>query len=332
MSELPHEARDDDPTVETSLSRGLSRQPLDAAAFARIRAAAAAEWAECYERRASELSRRIRIARRLALAAAILVAVLIGIVNTVHRPPEVVVGSVLRTEQGTLESGRLEWLPHHAMTTGAPLRAGDRYTSLGATLIALARGGTLRVAPGSAFEATTDEEIVLSSGRVYLDFPRGGAGFIVRTSAGTVEHIGTQFEVATLASGMRVRVREGSVSVHTVNGVHAAEAGTELVVYADQITERPLATHGPEWDWVAAITPGFDIEDRPVAEFLSWVARETGRRIVFADDLTRERAIQTRLHGSISGLAPLEALERVLATTTLRCDVQADVIRVSSIG
>jgi ferric-dicitrate binding protein FerR (iron transport regulator) len=239
-------------------------------------------------------------------------------------------GSVLRTEHGNLEGGRIEWLPHHALEAGAPLHVGDSYTSDGTTLIALSGGGTLRVAPGSAFEVSADAEVLLNSGRVYLDFPRGVDGFVLRTSTGTVEHIGTQYEVTALARGMRVRVREGSVSVHTLNGVQPAEAGTEIVVYADEVVRQPVPTYGPEWKWAESIAPEFDIEDQPLADFLNWVARETGRRIVFADDRTRQLATETRLHGSIHGLNPSQALERVLSTTTLRCDVQENVIRVSS--
>jgi hypothetical protein len=36
------------------------------------------------------------------------------------------------------------------------------------------------------------------------------------------------------------------------------------------------------------------------------------------------------LHGSVQGLKPLDALDRVLSTTSLRFELQGDAIRVSS--
>ena len=63
---------------------------------------------------------------------------------------------------------------------------------------------------------------------------------------------------------------------------------------------------------------------------LTWVARETGRHIEFADEKARQIAGQTRLHGSIHGLAPLDALDQVMSTTSLHFEMHDDVIRVSS--
>ena len=78
------------------------------------------------------------------------------------------------------------------------------------------------------------------------------------------------------------------------------------------------------------LAPEFEIEGQPLAGFLDWVARETGRHIQFADTGVRDTALRTRLHGSIRGLAPLEALGRVLSTTSLRFEVHDDIIRISS--
>jgi hypothetical protein len=63
---------------------------------------------------------------------------------------------------------------------------------------------------------------------------------------------------------------------------------------------------------------------------LGWVGRETGRRVDFADEHVRAVARGTLLHGSVQGLKPLDALDRVLSTTSLRFELQGDAIRVSS--
>jgi hypothetical protein len=93
-----------------------------------------------------------------------------------------------------------------------------------------------------------------------------------------------------------------------------------------------MSTHGRQWSWVEALAPEFEIEDRPLGDFLQWAARETGRELQITDDRARSVVERTRLRGSVRGLTPLEALERVLRSTSLRFDLHEDAIRVSSDG
>jgi ferric-dicitrate binding protein FerR (iron transport regulator) len=166
---------------------------------------------------------------------------------------------------------------------------------------------------------------------LYLDFPPGSKPFVLHTPGGIVEHIGTQFEVLATERDVRIRVREGSVRVLTLNGTETVETGTELFVpNTGPVVSHSVSTYGPEWEWVEAISPPYEIENRPLIDFLAWVARETGRRLDFADAHAQEVALHTRLHGSVDGLKPLEALDRVLSTTSLRFEVDGGTIRVSS--
>ncbi len=71
------------------------------------------------------------------------------------------------------------------------------------------------------------------------------------------------------------------------------------------------------WAWVGEIAPAFDIENRPLPEFLRWVSRETGREIVFASPGAEQAARAVVLRGSVTGLAPAQAMAAVLATTDL---------------
>ena len=80
------------------------------------------------------------------------------------------------------------------------------------------------------------------------------------------------------------------------------------------------------------MAPDIDIENRPLQEFLEWVARETGRKLVMADDATRRQVGTIRMHGNVRGLTPMEALMAVMASTSLRFDLPAGVIRVSFAG
>jgi ferric-dicitrate binding protein FerR (iron transport regulator) len=214
---------------------------------------------------------------------------------------------------------------------GDEVPTGQRVTSTGNSLVALSQGGALRIAPGTALQVIGIREVLLQSGRVFLDFPRNADAFVVRTSAGTIEHVGTQFEVSAGAVGTRIRVREGSVRMHTASDSRVFEAGAEVfITNGGTVTRRNIPTYGEDWEWAESMAPDFDIENRELNDVLNWVARETGRHVEFSDEQAREIASQTRLHGSIRGLAPLEALDRVLSTTSLRFEVRGDVIRVSS--
>src|SRR5262249_14764699 len=110
-----------------------------------------------------------------------------------------------------------------------------------------------------------------------------------------------------------------------------AEKGTELSIPATgAIVGRPIPTYGPEGGWVDAAAPDYDLENKRLIDFLSWVGPETGRRVDFPDKHLRAGARAKVLHGSVQGLKPLDALDRVLSTTSLRFELQGDSIRVSS--
>jgi hypothetical protein len=59
------------------------------------------------------------------------------------------------------------------------------------------------------------------------------------------------------------------------------------------------------------------------------VARESGRKLVLADDEARKQSASIRMHGSVHGLTPMQALSAVMATTELRYDLPDGQIRVS---
>jgi ferric-dicitrate binding protein FerR (iron transport regulator) len=200
--------------------------------------------------------------------------------------------------------------------------------------VALEGGGTLRIAHGSVVEAHNVNEIELREGLIYVDLPPGlnrPAAFVVRTSLGSIEHVGTQFEVATVDHTVRIRVREGKVRLRREKEWEVASAGTEMIVpQSGPVIRQALLTHGNQWSWVEALAPDYEIEDEQLVDFLQWAARETGRELDIADGHAREVAEQTRLHGTVDGLDPLEAVGRVISTTTLRYDLHEGAIRVSS--
>jgi hypothetical protein len=334
MSESNNTRNQDEGAAEHALRDGLRAPTLSAEAMQRIRAAAQQEW------RAAHPAEPVRApARRwLSLAAAASVAVLAGVVgwnafmaNTADGGA--VVGQLARFEApGIVESHYLR--RDSSLSEGSSLHAGQTLDVRGDSLITLTGGGNLRVARASSFEVVAANAVRLDRGELYVDIPPGSRSsdrFMVLTPAGEFRHVGTQFAVAIVNGMTRLRVREGSVLWHATEGDSTVNAGTEVVIDRNHtVTRRPIATTGREWAWAESLAPDFEIENRPLQEFLVWFSRETGRKLELADESARKQTATILMHGNVRGLTAMEALTAVMSATTLRFELPEGVIRVSS--
>jgi ferric-dicitrate binding protein FerR (iron transport regulator) len=193
----------------------------------------------------------------------------------------------------------------------------------GRVALAMRDGVSVRLDHNTNVALVDADRIDVSAGAVYVDSgvtePRAGR-LIVETPGGVVRHVGTQYEARIVNGGTRIRVREGRVDVEAVSGsIRTLQVGDQIVVSRSGIEERgSIAPSSDEWDWASATAPEFDIDGRPVHEFLTWAGRETGLRVVFATPESAAEARRAVLSGSVAGLAPDEALAAVLPTTSLR--------------
>ena len=298
--------------------------------LALIRERAQQEW-----RAVNAEARRMRRWRLAGLAASVLLAA-VGLSAWWHAPAvRAEFGQVVRADAGGLED-RSGLFGRPLLGVSAKLYVGQTIKARGPALIVVGDGGSIRVASGSLFELRDQRTVQLRYGQMYVEFPpgvAGAAGLVVATSAGTVEHLGTQFEVATLDRNIRVRVREGQVRFVGATVPVIAGAGTELDIGSSGgVARKVIETHGRDWAWAESLAPDFVLDGRHLVDFLHWVARETGRQIDFADERARQVAESTVLHGSVRGMTPLEALTSVVSTTSLRFQLQDHSIRVVSGG
>jgi ferric-dicitrate binding protein FerR (iron transport regulator) len=320
---------EDDPSIERALTTALSTEPLDDQTLERLRATVMDEW-----RAANAPARFDRKGRWIAVSAAAVVAALA--VGFIVRPTgdAAVVGTVARLDDGGIDVRGTFWR-HRTAHVGDALKTGETLTVHGPVLLSLMQGGTLRVAAGSVLDLTGGAEVSLAHGLVYLDVApsiKSSTPLRIVTRVGAVEHLGTQFEVLSNEGAVRIRVREGRVRLVGHAGTVVASAGTELLASVrGGISQRSVETYGRDWLWVAALAPDYDIEGRPLIDFLQWVSRELGRRIEYADANARDVAARTIMHGSVRGREPLEALADVLATTSLTYEMRADTIRLHSV-
>ena len=140
--------------------------------------------------------------------------------------------------------------------------------------------------------------------------------FVVKTSAGEVRHLGTQYAVRTAGPAVQVSVREGLVAIDRGSDRVIGSAGEQLSLSPGAAVVRTrLPIHDAQWAWIQTITPPFAIENRSLDEFLTWAARQTGRRLVYASRTAANEAESVRLKGSVAGLAPDAAVLAVGATT-----------------
>lgn len=208
-----------------------------------------------------------------------------------------------------------------ALKVGDAVDADSRIVTGEATVaLVLSSGLSVRLAPASESVFESAERLRLDRGRVYVDSGSRAAGdpWVVETGLGEVRHLGTQYLVALEDEGLSVAVREGRIALRPAQGGTAqttAIAGERLRVAADapgQILRTALSPTDAQWDWVESVPSSIEVEGRTLGEFLIWYRRETAQTVTL-DGVDAA----TRLHGSIAGLTPDEALEAIAAATDL---------------
>jgi len=318
-----------DNDADRALRDNLRVPALSPEALQRIRQATEAEWRANLEQTPSRH-------RWPAVAAVASLALLASSWVLFVRDAGPTQGEPMARLERTSAPGVVELRPlwrDAVLAVGSEIRAGQRLHVRAGSLLTLRSGGNLRVLPGTQLEVISTSSVRLERGEIYVDIPPGDhpqTDFVAITDAGEFRHIGTQFALSVIDGATRLRVREGSVRWDAPRGPATVEAGDEVVIDRDQrVTHRTIETSGAAWSWIETMAPAMEIEGRPLDEFLKWVARETGRKLVIQDEATRGQIAVIRMHGDVRGLEPLQALQAVIASTSLHCDLSAGAIRVS---
>ncbi len=309
----------EDSSIEQLLKLAGTRDMPSQSATERARAAAEAAWQRGLRQPAHPLrGRRLWIPLALA-ASSVLIAVLV-LDRPAPRAAQVVASVVAVDADPVLRVGA-------AGHEGTTVSTGD-----GRAAFLLGDSLSLRVDRGTRIEFVSEDRVRLAKGSVYVD--SGGLNAVSRlrieTPAGEVRHLGTQFLVSVEGAATRIRVREGRVELARP-GLPAQDiaAGDGLNVEGGRMQLlQGLASHGGDWEWATATAPAFDIENRPLSEFLAWVSREHGWQLAYRDEEIRVRAQDIRLHGTVSGLEVQAMLERIALITGVSLRVEAGVLQV----
>lgn len=321
MNEI-HDEKADEARIEALLKQAGARvtPPMDV--MNDVRAVVREDWQQLVSARKRQ--RRVRWLAAAASVGAIAVAATSAIIAG-GEPSQVAVamrvdGHVTR-DAGLLHASRA-LSPDHRVYVGDELVTGNDSR----IALSVSDGIELRVDAGTHVRFTDSDRVLLEQGGVYVaSEPGASTRFVVATDRASVRHIGTQYQVRVTASHLRVSVREGRVVVDTEGALHEGRAGEVLQVGRDGSVARSESNERDRsWQWVSAIAPSFQIENRSLDEFLSWFTHETGRSVEFADAAIEADARRAVLRGSIAGLDPYAALDAVLATVDLRSEEKPD--------
>lgn len=327
--ELRTDARDDTDLAALLAAAGPRTLPSPEA-MASVRAAVEAEWRATLAAR----QRRQRFTSWAAAAGVAVAALAVWIAQPLRSPDGVVVASLTRVVGDVQQnSGDGRWVPLNSpgsLQTGAQLRTGTG----GQAALRLDDGVEMRLDSRTLVVFEDAQQARLAHGAVYVDsHAEPGttpSDFTLATPAGTVRHLGTQYQARVANGDLRVAVREGRVQVGTTAGNVQGTAGEQLTIRDGRVARAELAANAADWDWLATITPPFSLEGRSVDAFLTWAGRETGRAVVYGSPDAEQQAREVILSGTLEGLTPDEAVAAVLSTTSLQAALDGDRIRIEA--
>jgi hypothetical protein len=234
-----------------------------------------------------------------------------------------VIGTVERASDGG-------WKP--LTESGGTIAEGASLRTLagGSVALALDGGASLRLAAATEVRMDGPRRVLLRSGTLYLDNAGSvGTGYRIETPVGTARDIGTQFELRVTDGVLRLRVREGRVEIDRAGGIVSGSAGEQLDIdVLGSVSHSSIAATDVAWQWAETIAPAPEIDGQPATVLLNWVARETGRNLHYESAVVETRAAAVVLHGNIQHLAPLAALDVMLATTDLEYTLVGDTMEI----
>jgi ferric-dicitrate binding protein FerR (iron transport regulator) len=317
--------------VQELLAQAGPPPAIPARELAQIRKAARHEWRARHQ---GSAFRRLDYRPLMAIAATLLVT--LGVVWwwTGRQPSggglRVATVELVRGDALAASASGASWNPSRGDEV---LEGSSVSTQTGRLAVQLGSGQSIRFDTGTEASIVSPTRVELAYGTVYIDSrPSSGSAVEVATPLGLVTEIGTQFEVR-VGNGngptVRVRVREGSVSLAHDGESYSASIGQQLTIDASgEVYRATVPTRGSEWEWILQAAPGIELEGRSLLYYLQWVARETGWELQYTDASLEATTAAIELHGSTEGLTPEESLRVFLLASGIGYELRDGVLLV----
>jgi len=202
----------------------------------------------------------------------------------------------------------------------------------GYATLSLKTGGNLRLNHNSQLIVNDNNAFTLSFGTVYFDSGYGKGAktpITIHTLHGDIQDIGTQFAVTSNKDQIQISVREGLIELNNKQGMQSLEAGYQLVSEEEGIFEKSkLSPQDIHWAWVNNVAPEFKLEGKNLNQFLTWISREHGLKLVFLESYIEQLSELVTLHGDIKDLSLQQALDTVFSTTELNYQIDENQLQV----
>ncbi len=287
-----------------------------------VRSATHAAWQETTARRRRRRQQNVwRMAAGLVLTAGL--ALWLTSTQIVDEPVPV---ARLDRSSGIVETGQgTSWSPAEI---NAYFEKGEEIrTAPDARAVLIMNDGlAIRIAGGTQLAWLGADRLRLKRGSAFIDTGRQAntaGSLVIETRFGQVRHLGTKYLVSLLPESFQVGVREGRVSLSAAAQNVEAGQGEQLVIRDSaaggelSIARSTIPTWGPLWAWADDLAAPFDIDGRPISEFLDWTTNQTGRQLRYTSFAAEKEARALKLRGDISGLTPEDALAAIMPTTRL---------------
>ena len=282
MSNSDHTKNGDEDAAERALREGLRAPALSPEAMQRIRAAAQQEWRAHYAGERCAPPSPLAVDRRCRLGGGIRRRRSAGMFS--WRTPRT---RRSRSARSRVSTRRASWNPVTCVATsaGRGCDAASRTITRRSWRLAGHARGRWQSARGArlAIEVLAANAVKLERGELYVDIPPGSRGsdrFMVVTppasSAMWARSSRWPSSMADPPAGAR-RQRAVARDRRRFHGRCGYGSGHRSQPH---VTRRSIATAGRDWAWAESMAPDFEIENRPLQEFLEWFSRETGRKLV----------------------------------------------------
>lgn len=186
------------------------------------------------------------------------------------------------------------------------------------TRLVSSQGADLRLAQGTTVHWLDQTNLQLDAGRIYVD-TKDLSDFSISTEFGTVRDIGTRYMVDLNTNRLSVAVREGATEIASEFGQHTAHAKPMMaaIVHVDrsglEIDVEP--TSDQRWNWIHEVSSGYS--ERTVPALLSAIGRDLGKQVSYASHGVEATVANATVAGTLTGLAPREALQLVARSAEL---------------